>query len=401
MNIELRLNESVNKELEEVNIHLLFNHASLEKVRKFLSKLKVVKTGQDEVPITCSELKTEADYKAASVTRKSIDDAFIDTFGKKAIRQDHFLVFAAANNDGIRPERGKQRKEAITDEIDKFSDGFFGGIQNQKHFLNTQRLEDKELLIGKKPVVSGSDAHSFDDLKKYLGKRAVDIDSKGKEIIIRDITWIKADPTFDGLKQIIYEPEPGERVWIGPIEPDQKDDYKVIRKIKFNNTIDFPDEIEFNQNLCSIIGSRSSGKSALLAYVAHSVDKELTEEMISGPGEGEDYHWENIDLKHSIEWENGQSNDDSPGKVVYIPQNHLFEISKNPDEIKDKIMPVLFKNISTFSAEYVQAGNNIKGHNKRISEEVDRWFTLSDGICSLETNLKDLGDKKAVEKEKE
>lgn len=400
LNIELRLNESVNKELEEVNIHLLFNHASLEKVHKFLSELKVVKTGPDEVPITCSELKTKADYKAASVTRKSIDDAFIDTFGKKAIRQDHFLVFAAANNDGIRPERGKQRKEAITDEIDKFSDGFFGGIQNQKHFLNTQRLEDKELLIGKKPVVSGSDAHSFDDLKKYLGKRAVDIDSKGKEIIIRDITWIKADPTFDGLKQIIYEPEPGERVWIGPIEPDQKDDYKVIRKIKFNNTIDFPDEIEFNQNLCSIIGSRSSGKSALLAYVAHSVDKELTEEMISGPGEGEDYHWENIDLEHSIEWENGQSNDDSPGKVVYIPQNHLFEISKNPDEIKDKIMPVLFKNIPTFSAEYVQAENNIKGHNKRISEEVDRWFTLSDGICSLETNLKDLGDKKAVEKEK-
>ena len=138
LNIEVRLNESVNNGLEEVNVHLLFNQGSLGKVDKFLSKLKVVKTGIDETPITCSDLKTEADFKAASVTRQSIDEAFIETFGKKAIRQDHFLVLTAANDDGIRPERGKHRKEAITDEIDKFSDGFFGGIQNQEHFLNIQ-----------------------------------------------------------------------------------------------------------------------------------------------------------------------------------------------------------------------------------------------------------------------
>ena len=401
LNIEVRLNESVNKALEEVNVHLLFNHCPLENVDKFLSKLNIVKTGIDERPITCSDLNTEADFKAASVTRQSIDEAFIETFGKKAIRQDHFLVLTAANNDGIRPERGKHRKEAITDEIDKFSDGFFGGIQNQNHFLNIHRLEDEEQLIVKKPIVSGSDAHSFDELEKYLGKRVVEKDGEGKEIITKDITWIKADPTFEGLKQIFYEPEPCERVWIGPIEPDQKDGYRVIRKIKFNNTNDFPEEIEFNKNFCSIIGSRSSGKSALLAYVAHSIDKKRTEDMIKGPGEGENYYWNKITFAYAVEWDNGQSNDESPGKIVYIPQNYLFEKSKDPDEIKDKIAPVLFKVLPAFEARYTQTESNINAHNQQISEYVDEWFSLSVTIQSLDNTLKDLGDKKAVEKGKE
>jgi len=401
LNIELKLNESVNQKLEEVNIHLLFNPASLDNVDKLLSKLRVVKTGKDETPIMCSELSTKDDYESATVTRKDINDAVEETFGKKAIRQDHFLIFTAANNDGIRPERGKQRKEAITDEIDKFSDAFFGGTQNTDQFFNIHRLEDKEQLIGKKAVVSGSDAHSFEDVDNFLGKRVVEIGSNGEDIIVKDVTWIKADPTFEGLKQIIYEPESGERVWIGPVMPDQKDDYKVIRKIKFTNTNDFPEEIEFNNNLCSIIGSRSSGKSALLAYVAHSIDEELTEKMIEGPGEGENYHWDRINLKYSIEWENGKSNDERMGKIVYIPQNYLFEKSKDPDEIKEKIKPVLFKVISNFETKYTQAENNINTRNQQISEQIESWFELSNSIQSLENKLKDLGDKKAVEQEKQ
>jgi len=401
LNIELKLNESVNQKLEEVNIHLLCNPALLDNVDKLLSKLRVVKTGKDETPIMCSELSTKDDYESATVTRKDINDAVEETFGKKAIRQDHFLIFTAANNDGIRPERGKQRKEAITDEIDKFSDAFFGGTQNADQFLNIHRLEDKEQLIGKKAVISGSDAHSFEDVDNFLGKRVVEIDSNGKDIIVKDVTWIKADPTFEGLKQIIYEPEPGERVLIGPAEPDQKDDYRVIRKIKFTNTNDFPEEIEFNNNLCSITGSRSSGKSALLAYVAHSIDEELTEKMIEGPGAGENYHWNKINLEYLIEWENGKSNNESPGKIVYIPQNHLFKMSDNPDEIKEKIKPVLFKNLPDFKEKYSQAENNIKGHNQQILEQIESWFELSDSIQSLKSKLKNFGDKKAVEQEKQ
>jgi len=248
----------------------------------------------------------------------------------------------------------------------------------------------KKVVIEKcgslKPCIHGSDAHTEEKLFEPDEQR---------------YCWIKADLTFDGFKQIVYEPEPGERVKISPVEPDQKDDYKIISKIRFTNTNDFPEEIEFNKNLCSIIGSRSSGKSALLAYVAHSVDKELAEELVKGPGEGADYYWDKIDLVHSIEWGNRQSNDESPGKIVYIPQNYLFKESKNSDEIKEKIKPVLFKVLPHFKIKYEQAVNNIGVYNQQISGQIDNWFDLSDSIKSLDEQLKNLGDKTAIEKEKE
>ncbi|MCX6565126.1 MAG: hypothetical protein NTW38_01665 [Candidatus Aminicenantes bacterium] len=401
LNIELKLNESVNKIPEEVNVHLIFNPSTLDKVDKYLSELKVIKTGKDERPIKCSELKNQLDYESATVTRQAIKSAFEETFGKKAIQRNHFLIFTAANSDGIRPERGVKRKESISDEIDKFSDGFFGGTQNQEYFLNTKRLEDNELTIGKKPVIAGSDIHSFDDLDKYLGKRALRKDKNGKEIIIKDVTWIKADPTFEGLKQIIYEPEPGERVWIGPIEPDKKNEYQVIKKIKFNNSKDFPDEIVFNKNLCSIIGSRSAGKSALLAYIAHAIDKELVEKLIDGPGEGEEYHWDKIKIDHTIEWGNGLSNDESLGKIVYIPQNYLFNKSKDSEEIKKKIEPVLFKRFPEFEIRYKQAKSQLDNCNEHILEKVENWLRSSDSIVSIEEDLRNIGNKEIIKKEKQ
>ena len=398
LNIELRLNESVNQKQEEVNVHLIFNPTSLDKVDEFLNKLSTNKTGKDGKSVMCSDLNTLGDYESATVSRDSIDKAFEGTFGEKAIRQNHVLVFTAANNDGIRPASGKQRKEVITDEIDKFSDGFFGGTQNQKYYLNNKRLEE-ESLTRKRPVVSGSDAHSFDDLRKYLGKRTFGTDRGGKEAITSDMTWIKADPTFEGLKQIVYEPKPGERVWIGPVLPDQKDNYKVIRKIQFSNTNDFPAEIELNRNLCSIIGSRSSGKSALLAYLAHSINSELAKKRNpEGPGDG--FSWGMVKFTYSVEWNNGLPNEKSPGEVVYIPQNYLFEMSGKPEEIKDKIKPVLFEKCPDFGTKYTQAENNIKNCNQRIFEQVDIWFELSESIHSLEDRLKNLGIKKVVEEEK-
>lgn len=397
LNIELRLNESVNKEQEEVNVHLLFNPTSIDKVDKFLNKLKVVKTGEDETPIVCSELSTEDEFKSATVTRENVITAFEQTFGKKAIRQDHFLIITAANNDGIRPMRGIMRKEVITDEIDKFTDAFFGGVQNVDHFLKTNRLENNEYLIGKKPVVSGCDAHAFEELNEYLGKRITE-GKDNEECILKDVTWIKADKTFEGLRQILYEPEPGERVKIGPLKPDIKDDYKVIQKIRFEDT-DFPEEVTLNSNLCSIIGSRSSGKSALLAYIAHAVDKELSEKLVKGPGEGSAYYWNKIDLPHTVVWANGKSNDDSHGKIVYIPQNHLFLKSKDPNEIKEKIEPVLFMHLPNFKAQYLKTVSLIDTQNEAISNEVTNWFNLSNAIKTSIEALKSFGDKNSIEKE--
>ncbi|MDD2262495.1 MAG: hypothetical protein PHC31_10660 [Clostridia bacterium] len=112
-----------------------------------------------------------------------------------------------------------------------------------------------------KPCIGGSDAHKFDELF-----------TKNKDRIV----WIKADSTFEGLKQIVYEPE--ERVKIqepNPIFDFEKNSFTEI-EIKNPVTV-FKDEpllfekqrIPLNQNLVTIIGGRGTGKSVLINYFAN------------------------------------------------------------------------------------------------------------------------------------
>ena len=395
-NIEFRI-DSKNKKGDHIQIHVLFSNKPnvLNKFNDFFTRLKLVSTDDENLTnkyCTKNDLE-EITYEKAMV---KIDD--LKKLLKSDFSSDDYLIVGLATGYGsIRPGTQDERGAEYAKEIDKICDVFFGNPSNVDFYLNKENSGRKLYKLPPKPVISGCDSHSFDELENCLGKWVV---NEGNN---KYITWIKADLTFEGLKQIIYEPESGERVKISPVKPDQKDAYKIISKIRFTNTSNFPEEIKFNRNLCSIIGSRSSGKSALLAYVAHSVDAELAEKMRNGPGEGDEYHWDKIKmskLEYSIEWSNGQSNEESPGKIVYIPQDYLFTKSKDPEEIKEKIKPVLFKVLPDFKEKYIQAETDIETLNQKIAEHVNDWFNFSEKASSIDEILKELGNKVSVEKEK-
>ena len=97
-NLELRLNETVNKELEEVNVNLLFNTTALENITKFLSKLSVVKTGKDETPIMCSELD-DKDLESATVTRQAITVAFKKRLMEGGCKARSFFSYHCRKNE--------------------------------------------------------------------------------------------------------------------------------------------------------------------------------------------------------------------------------------------------------------------------------------------------------------
>lgn len=399
-NVELRLNESVNQEQQEVNLHLIFRpDITQDKLNEFLRELKTELTDSNNRKLTCAEL-TGAQYTSATVTRENIKVAIKNTFGEKANQQDFLIIVTAANNDGVRPASGSRRKENITDQIDKFSDAYFGGIQNTDYFLKTDRLEDDQQTIEPKPVFSGSDAHSFDQLDAWLGRQV------RSEETSKDVTWIKSDPTFDGLQQTLIEPS--ERVSIQATKPDEKEPYKYISKIKFSGSNVFPEEIVLNNNLCSIIGSRSSGKSALLAYVAHAISSEDTidrqiaaQEGIPrdkmGPAAGKT--WSSVSgITCKVEWGTGQSEE---GKVIYIPQNYLFSISKRPSEITKKIEPVLFNNFPAIKTQHDKTIGDVTVCSTEISNAVSQWFTLEASVESLQEQIKNLGDKTAIQSAKD
>jgi hypothetical protein len=276
-NLELRLNESVNVEGQTVDAHMILR-PTLD--RDLANRLLQALTTEVPDPssgrkLTCAELTTAAHFASATVTRDAIDEAIASCFGRGRHRRDNVITLVPANNAGIRASSSEARKANLADAIDRGADAIFGSDANSAHFLREDRFEDGS-KSRPKPVFSGCDAHSFTHLESWLGKHV------HTESTYQVPTWIKADVTFEGLQQTLVEPD--ERVRLQATQPDPKDPYKVIAKLTFDAPGTFPSEVLLNENLVSIIGSRSSGKSALLAYIAHTVDPEYTidQQMATG-----------------------------------------------------------------------------------------------------------------------
>jgi hypothetical protein len=121
-------------------------------------------------------------------------------------------------------------------------------------------------------VVAGSDAHCFVGTPGSNDKRGYGDFPSGKK------TWIKADPTFRGLKQAILEP--AKRSYIGDKPPKvqevESNKTYYIESIEITKTGDKAGvgqwlhgcDIPLNPDLVAIIGNKGSGKSALADVIA-------------------------------------------------------------------------------------------------------------------------------------
>lgn len=393
-NLELRLTDSVNKGGELIDYHLIFPPGLEPTVAtEFLSNLKTSITDANFKPVACSKLVADQ-YMQATVTRQAITEAIVETYGSKAAQSDHLLLIVPVNGNGVRADGGNQRKRIIADEVDKLTDGFFGNKGCVQHFLMLDRYDDPAQQSKPKPVFAGSDSHSFEDLENWLGKEVSGTTND------KNVTWIKADLTFAGLQQAFIES--AERVRMQATAPDFKEPYMYISSVHFENTEDFPSGIFLNPNLNAIIGSRSSGKSALLAHIAHAVDPDYTEaQQLSsgvdsdnlGPAAG--HLWSSVsDLRCSVRWADGVA---ETGKLIYIPQNSLFSISGRPDEITARIRPAVFARNPDVKTKYESAIAKVDELNESIRDAVDGWFKSFASQDILTQRLRDRGDKQAVQ----
>ena len=374
--IELRTNDVVNSKQEEVNIHLIFNPFRPDhedKISSFLQSLKTSKTDNAGRNIKASELTQKAHFEEATTTRAFIHEALENTYGKGAELLDFVLIITAANNDGIRAERGKKRKLLITDEIDKFSNAFFGNAGNAEYFLSTDRAEDKTEYTEPKPVLSGCDAHSLAHLDARLGQ----VVSEATNGIVLEPTWVKADPTFEGLKQIIFEPR--NRVFIGA-EPGierrvREHKTRYIKELHVTCTDGYrqdqhgawfcDEKIVLGKELVAIIGNKGSGKSAvtdIIGLLGNSHNQ--TSKAVSG-GKTEDlFSFLNKDkflkggcaghFQGALHWYEGEPDRNLlnaqvaphlPEKVEYLPQKYLERICANiaDDEFRATLNEVTFR----------------------------------------------------------
>jgi ABC-type lipoprotein export system ATPase subunit len=257
-NIEFRL-EDKNKENDYVNIHVIFsNLVTKEDIQKFLDNVVLENINGDGTILKCNQTDlSKVGYDKALVKKESIQKSLKDNFGKK----DVYLVCGVANGyGGIRPPQNEGRHTEYAKTIDEICPIFFG------------RASDKDFFIGdryegsvSKPVISGSDSHSLTHLDQWLGKRVIKKDKDGNDIIEKDVTWIKADPTFEGLKQIRFEPN--DRIRIQENSPYSEKNKVYFGKLALIGSTNFiiPNfELPLNRELVALIGGRGTGKTALL-----------------------------------------------------------------------------------------------------------------------------------------
>lgn len=375
-NIELRTNYVVNKAEQEVNVHLIFNPFLADhqgRIKSFLSALKITKTDSVDRDIKASELSQTHDFEGATTTREYIRNALTDTYGRDADLLDCVLIVTAANNDGIRAKAGIKRKAVISDELDKFSDAFFGNARNVDYFRSTNRAEDKQEYTDPKPVLSGCDAHSLADLDEKLGQ----VVSDATDGIVHEPTWIKADLTFEGLKQIIFEP--GNRVFIGA-EPDierrvRENKTRYIESLHINCVEGYrqdqhgawfcDEKIVLGKELVAIIGNKGSGKSAVTDIIGLlGNNHNQMSKGLSGAKSEELFSFLNKEkflkggcAKHFLgvlNWYEGESDQKLldaqvathlPEKVEYLPQKYLERICANiaDDEFRATLNEVIFR----------------------------------------------------------
>lgn len=203
-----------------------------------------------------------------------------------------------------------------------------------------------------------SDAHSLstEDIKDKIGKC---------------FTWIKADPTFKGLQQLLNEPD--GRIFVGDKPPAisliEQNASKYVSEIKFQRTdkakkeeVWFSTDVVLNPGLVAIIGNKGSGKSALadvLALLGNThvnssfsflnKTRFLASKSMLGSMFISTITWLSGN-EHSLPLSSSVSKT-SVELVKYIPQNYLETICSDLKDTKEtqfysELMEVIYSHVS-------------------------------------------------------
>jgi soluble cytochrome b562/archaellum biogenesis ATPase FlaH len=352
-NIELRV-LPVTGSATPINLHCIFNNTIDSEIEtRFLAKLKftnsnssysgtkqeLIRFGKDHS--NNQTLDEETAYKKGVeqfvITLDSLDSIFKND---RKLKENTIIIASNKSTDGVTGivkhedffiNKNESQLDATRQSLYQFSDAIFSSNERDRKYFIGKSVDDEPTVIRKcgslKPCFHGCDAHSNDKIFNPDDNR---------------YCWIKADPTFDGLIQILYEPE--ERIKISDKNPILEFDKPYISNIKFKSNLSvFQDEddlnflqnegIPLNQNLVTIIGGRGEGKSMLTDYVASSfIGQEHSKEGIFNKN-GEvnlSYHKSNQSEADIINFD--LTEDKKAVEFIYINQGRLKTLVEKKDK---------------------------------------------------------------------
>lgn len=385
LNIHLICNPEIVSQLEsKLFCQLTFQHSSGQPFRPIKDDL--IKLGK----LSKSDADDNEAYKIGI-------DQFVVELNKlkeifnndKELRENVIIVISNSSNDGAsgigNPSRPNANSglTAIREDLYYFTDMIFSSNGNDiKYFLGESDGVTKEEIIRKygrlKPCIHGCDAHTNDKILKP------DNDL---------YCWIKADCTFNGLKQVIYEPK--ECVIISRSNPNKKKDYNVIQKVIINDDRFSTKPIEFNSNLTCFIGGKSTGKSIVLNNMVRQIDRDQYQKKYKGN--------EFIIQNMKVFWNDGFVSDGITEKrhIVYIPQTYLNNLSDNQEEKNeiDKIIQDVVLQDDEIRRNYDEFIKQTEETKVELDKEIYDLIKSNELIKDYSQELKENGSGATITKE--
>ncbi len=324
-NLEVRLDYQ-NKEDQCLDFHIIFSDkVTQQEIDNFLRNADANVGGTEK---KLADLEKD-DFDKAVVNF----DQLLECLGKESLklRGKYLLGFLSRGH-------GNSRSSSIYEKIAKKAHFLIHSSDDQENLK-----KDREFWLEyNKPLLQSSDAHK----EEQIGKKC---------------TWIKAEKTFEGLKQIIYEPK--TRV---SIDENKSQDplYKIDcvglnfdKAVKITNEkgdtpfcyAGFNETLFFSPYFTCVIGGRGSGKSTLLQLIASSIKEES---FVKG------LRLETIQKSLKI-----QSDIDIADSVEYLAQNEVEEFATNVSKFTEAI----FNRIDSKSS------GTLKELEKQITKGIEKF----------------------------
>lgn len=393
-NIELRI-VPVTGSNTPINLHVLFDpELELECInREFLNNLKFQYNGST-YSATYNDLvelgrcyRNDRTLEEGCAHKEGIGQFSVPySMVKDALAapclSGHYLVGVSNKSNDGNSGLSESALRATRQEIYRMSDFIFSGNPNDVKYFLGKGVDVPEDVIRNygslKPCITGSDAHKLEEVNVFSEKR---------------ITWIKADPTFLGLKQIIFEPE--ERVRIQEDRPEFKPMYNLIDKISLREDGFWNQDIPINENLSVIIGGRSTGKSTLLESIARKVNGVQPIDMEDEANQKK----RNVFFEEHLGGVSVFWKDNSPNQeriVDFFPQNYMYDIARDSKKV-DKLIHKIITETDSNKSVLNKLDSDTKNLTATIRRQCTELFTLQSDLVDFNEIIKTEGNVSGIE----
>jgi DNA repair ATPase RecN len=388
--------------LKRINLHVIFSDevdidtiqsqflntleqsytlASGESWTRSITRQSVAELGRNVIETTPADKKTSlgSELTEGFNNLNLNDKQLFDSLKKDCFKGKYLIAVGKTEWADLKWTSGSA---ATKKTIINNADIVFTAAESKEKFEAARKaLQEQEV---KSLLLDCSDAHSFSD-------------STRKDRIGNCLTWIKADPTFEGLKQILYEYDDRVKVQdANPAHDYDKPYFSAISIAKDELVFDDGDDIIFarqagniplNPNLVALIGGRGEGKSMLTDYVAssfigqqHSKDGNFLksgnmqvayQKTITNAKETLSFTLDST--KHAVDF-------------IYINQGHLKSIAEN--RLKQASLAESIRKLAKLSEpKFDQSINDRSLTAIRELHKLDQFFSEKDAEGNLINNI--------------